>query len=110
MVVLALRLVVVTHLAAGPFTYFLALVTLTELGAATLTFARALVSVLLKVLIAVITLTPTTPLASSLPIKGADALLVAPQASVASEPSVARQAIVVRTLFANITETVASTR
>ena len=59
MVVIALGLVVVTHL-----------------GAATLTFARALVSVLLKVLIAAITLTLTTPLASAYPIIWADPFLV----------------------------------
>ena len=67
MVVLALGLVVVTHLAAGPFTFALALFTLTQL---------ALVSVLLKVLIAAITLTLTTPLASAYPIIWADPFLV----------------------------------
>ena len=70
MVVLALGLVVVTHLAAGPFTFALALFTLT--------FARALVSVLLKVLIAAITLTLTTPRASAYPIIWADPFLVVP--------------------------------
>ena len=80
MVVLALGLVVVTHVAAGPFIFALALVSLTDLGAATLTFARALVSVLLKVLIAGITLILTTPLASAYPIKWADPFLVACQA------------------------------
>ena len=105
MVVLALGLVVVTHLAAGPFTFALALVTLTDLGAATLTFARALLSVLLKVLITLITLsTLTTPLARSLPIIWADPFLVALLAKAASEQPLPRLARPTWALFANVTE------